>query len=370
VAKLPERTTGTAQAIYALHERRSAEGQVRGYLGWSQIGEPCTRALWYSFRMAESGETDGRVLRLFDTGHREEVRLLQELRDIGCKVYDRDSTGGQFGVSSVGGHFRGHLDAIVEGLPEAPKTPHLVDVKTIKSKKFDELLKKGMRAMYPKYWAQAHGYMGHMELKRAAFIFVCKDDDRIHVERFEFEPAEFKKYEDRAAFVVGASEPPMRISEDPDWFECKFCSFAPICHGVRAPQVNCRTCAHSTPRLDGDATWQCEKYEIDLPLENQRKGCSDHRYIPILLEKLGAPEGVDGSLVTYVMHDSEKTQFANGDPPDGFTSDEIRAAGSPAMLKDRRVRDLRDEFPSARIVPATKVLTGTGFDDMDDDIPF
>jgi hypothetical protein len=369
VAKLPTRTTGTAQAIYALHERRSADGQARGYLGWSQIGEPCTRALWYSFRWCESGETDGRVLRLFDTGHREEARLLQELKDIGCKVYDRDpTTKEQFGVSSHGGHFRGHLDAIVEGLPEAPKTPHLVDVKTIKAKKFDELLKKGMREMYPKYWAQAHGYMGKMELKRAAFIFVCKDDDRLHVERFEYDPAEFKKYEDRAAFVIGAQEPPPRISEDPAWYECKFCAFQPICHGVRAPQVNCRTCAHSTPHLDGDARWACEKYECDLPVENQRVGCSDHRYIPILLEKYGKPEGVDGTLVTYVMDDN--TQFANGEPPDGFTSEEIRATGGKHMLRDRRVRELREEFPNARIVPPTKVLSGTGFDDMDDDIPW
>jgi hypothetical protein len=369
VAKLPARTTGTAQAIYALHEQRKGAEAARGYLGWSQIGEPCTRALWYSFRWAESGETDGRVLRLFDTGHREEARLLQELKDCGMKVYDRDPTGGQFGVSSVGGHFRGHLDAIVEGLPEAPKTPHLVDVKTIKAKKFDELLKKGMRELYPKYWAQGHGYMGKMDLKRAAFIFVCKDDDRIRVERFEYDPAEFKKYEDRATFIVTSATPPARMSEDPAWFECKFCAYQPICHGVRAPQVNCRTCAHSTPRLDGDARWACEKYECDLPIENQRTGCADHRYIPVLLEKIGTPEGLDGSLVLYTMHDSAKTQFANGEPPDGFTSEEICASGGPAMLKDRRVRDLREEFPNARIVPPT-VMTGTGFDDMDSDIPW
>lgn len=368
MAKLPARTHGTADAIYALHERKAASAPARGYLGWSQIGEPCDRALWYGFRWAEGGVTDGRVLRLFDSGHREEARLLQELRECGMKVYDRDPTGGQFGVSSVGGHFRGHLDAIVEGIPEAPKTPHLVDVKTIKTKKFDELLKKGMREMYPKYWAQAHGYMGHMELTRAAFIFVCKDDDRIHVERFEFDRKVFDQYEARALRIVTAVEPPLRISEDPAWFECKFCSYHAICHGEKAPAVSCRTCTHSTAKLDGDARWVCEKYECDLPLENQRVGCADHRYIPVLLEKLGKPEGLDGSLVLYVMDDN--TQFANGEPPDGFTSDEIRAAGGKAMLKDRRVRDLREEFKTARIVPAEKQLTGTAFDDMDDDIPW
>lgn len=367
MAKLPEPTVGTAQAIYALHARRSAAEQARSYLGWSEIGHPCERALWLKFHWAETDAFDGRMARLFDTGHREEARLLQELRDIGCKVYDRTPEGGQFGVSSVGGHFRGHLDAIVEGLPEAPKTPHLVDVKTIKYKKFDELLKKGMRSLYPKYWAQAHGYMGHMELKRAMFVFVCKDDDRIHVERFDYEPASFKAYEDRAARIVNAATPPPRISEDPAWFECKFCQFQPLCHGELAPQVNCRTCTHSTARLDGDARWVCERYDCDLPIENQRQGCADHRFIPILLERLGTFEDFDGSLALYVMDD--KTQFANGDPPDGFTSEEIRAAGGKAMLRDRRVRDLREEFSTARIV-APRAVTGTGFDDMDDDIPW
>jgi CRISPR/Cas system-associated exonuclease Cas4 (RecB family) len=330
---IPQPSHGTAQLVHELHARRAASKPARDYLGWSQIGEPCDRALWYSFRWAEREQIEGRIARLFDSGHREEARLLQDLKDAGVQVWDRDpETGEQFAVSSVGGHLRGHLDAVALGLPEAPKTAHLVDVKTASTKKFDELLKKGMRALYPKYWAQAHGYCGHMKLTRAAFIFVCKDDDRIHIERFEFDRAEFERYEARAEKIVRASEPPLRIHDDPAWHECRFCAYREVCKGDTAPQVSCRTCTHSTPVLDGeDGAWRCEHHDCEVPTGWQRTGCDAHRYIPILLERIGRP--VDVVNATDVVYETaEGGRFVNGEPPEGFSSAEIRACADKRAL--------------------------------------
>lgn len=363
---LPEPTRGTPQAIHLLHAVKSACEESRPYLGWSEIGHPCERYLWLRWRWADQEVFDGRMARLFDTGHREEARVLEELRALGCEVHARGPDGEQFGVSSVGGHLKGHMDAVVTGLPEAPKTPHLVDVKTINSKRFKEIQKKSMKNMYPKYWAQAHGYMGLAGLTRAMFIFVCKDDDQIHVERVEFDDAVFKLYEARAKRLVISPEPPPRIAESADDDECKYCTFKSICHAELAPRANCRTCSHSTPTFLGDGEWKCEKYDVSLETRDQRRGCADHRFIPILLERIGAPESIDGDLVIYRMADG--TEFANGNPPDGFTSEEIRAAGSKEMLRDRRVRDLREEFPTARIVPGAEPKTV--FSDMDSDIPY
>lgn len=331
---LPQPTHGTAQVVYQLHAERVAAQPARDYLGWSQIGEPCERALWYSFRWAEREQVEGRIARLFDTGHREEARLLQELRDAGIEVWDRDpATGEQFSVSSVAGHFRGHLDAIVLGLPEAPKTPHLVDVKTIKAKKFDELLKKGLRALYPKYWAQGHGYMGRMKLTRAAFIFVCKDDDRIHVERFEYDRAEHQKYEDRAERIARAAVPPLRIHEDPAWHECRYCAYREICKGDAAPAVSCRTCTHASPVMEGDAgAWRCERHGCEIPLQWQRQGCDEHRYIPVLLERIAAPVDADPEANTVTYQAPDGGTFINGAPPAGFASTEIHACTDKRAL--------------------------------------
>lgn len=344
MAAIPQPTQTTANAVYALHAARKAAEAPRSYLGWSEIGSACDRALWYGFRWVGRKPVDGRMARLFDSGHREEARLLQDLRDAGLEVWDRDENGQQFGVSSLGGHFRGHADAVVQGLIEAPATPHLFDVKTIKSKKFDELLKKGMRAMYPKYWAQAHGYMGHLGLERAAFGFVCKDDDRIHIERLAFERAEFDKFEQRAGRIIRAATPPQRLSDDPEWFECKFCDFHDVCHGPAMSAVNCRTCAHSTPIEVADtAAWQCAAGRSEIKRPSAPHGC--HRFIPILLERLGEAVDSDGDSVTYARPDGSR--FVNGPAP-GFSSQEIVIA--PDAVTDPTVQALKNNFTTARVI--------------------
>lgn len=346
MAAIPQPLHGTAQAIYAHHAARVASEAPRSYLGWSEIGGPCDRALWYSFRWAGRAPVEGRLARLFQTGHLEEDRVLAELRAIGCEVHDRDENGQQFGVSSVGGHLRGHADAVVLGLPEASKTWHLVDVKSIKSKKLDELIKRGLREMYPKYYGQGQGYMGHLGLERAAFIFSCKDDDRIHVERFEFDRAEFDRLEARGRRIIESATPPQRLSDDPAWFECKFCDFRAICHGQDVPAVNCRTCAHSTPVMAGESgAWACEAGQPGI--KTPMRECPVHLYIPGLLAKLGDP--VDGDQAHVRYRTAGGQEFVNGPAP-GFSSAEIRACHNKAALTDQTIQSLKELVPTARVV--------------------
>lgn len=342
MAAIPPRMHATIPAIYRLYEERAKTEKARGYLGGSAIGDECARRLWLSFRFATSGGFDGRMLRLFDTGHREEARLLDELRAIGLTVWDRQPDGSQFGVEACGGHFRGHLDAVVEGMPEAPKTPHLVDVKTIRAKKFDELMGSNIKTMYPVYYAQGTVYMGLTGLTRAAFFFVCKDDDRIHVERFEFDPIHFAKLMARAERIVFSQEPPPRLSNDPEFFGCQFCGMRAICHETAAPDVNCRTCAHVTPTQDGG--WKCERpgHELAaLSVAAQRIGCNGHRYIPILIEQFAEfKDGGNGN--PEYSNKLTGRPFVNGDG--GYTSHEISACQDKRALGDAGVDALREQF--------------------------
>ncbi len=358
MAEIPTPVATTASVIHALYAARSAAEQPRPYLGWSELGHPCERYLWLRWRWVAHEQIPGRLARLFDTGHREEARVLDDLRGAGVTVWDRNDDGRQFGVASVGGHLRGHCDAVALGLPEAPKTPHVVDVKTINTKRFDELLKKGMRALYPKYWAQAQGYMGGLQLERALFIFVCKDDDRIHCERVEFDLVEYQRLQARAEGIVRSAEPPPRINTDPAWFECKFCTFHPVCHGQQVAEVNCRTCAHSTAVPEDDENrgrWVCELERVVLDEATQRDGCNGHRFIPILLERVAEQVGaVDepggNAAVSYRLADG--STFTNGYPPH-FTSREIRVgAAAPQMLGDAQLQALKAEHPGARLVSA------------------
>lgn len=325
----------TSESIYKHYADKNGAEKPRHYLGWSSIGDVCDRTLWLSFRNATTDNVTGRIARLFQTGHREEDRVLDDLRNIGCKVESRDAkTGKQFAVQSHGGHFRGHADAIVTGLPEDHKTRFLVDVKTTNVKKFAALKKDGFRKTYPKYWAQGQGYMGHLGLKRAMFIFVCKDNDEIHCEFFDFDQSEFEKYESRAEKIIFSDRMPFGISEDGSWFECKFCNAHDLCHGSKlTKKVNCRTCAHSTPERDG--TWSCAHWQSTIPdMDAQMAGCDNHVIHPDLTPKWEF-EPTENGVIWLTPHG----KITNS--PDHYLSTEIVANPMACAIG---IRDQYAEF--------------------------
>jgi hypothetical protein len=145
----------TVAAIYEAYVDSHDEIE-RTYLGASIIGDECERKLWYGFRWTTPPEQfDGRMLRLFQTGHREEARMIDDLRRSGVEVWETDpETGRQWGVEEVGGHFRGHLDGVALGVKEAPRTAHLLECKTHNAKSFAKLRAEGVRKSKPLHYAQ------------------------------------------------------------------------------------------------------------------------------------------------------------------------------------------------------------------------
>lgn len=272
-------TQPTVDAIYHGYEQRR-EPQ-RGHLGGSMIGRECERELWYGFRWAKQVVFNGRILRLFQRGQLEEKVFEDDLRSVGIKVETIDPvTGKQFRVSAIGGHFAGSMDGIGSGFPEAPVTEHNLEFKTHNEKSFKELQSKGVQKSKPEHYAQMQVYMLLSGLTRAFYLAVNKNNDELYSERIKVDKTFAAELIDKAVRVITASEPPKKISNDPSWFKCKFCDYSDICHGDGIAETNCRTCAHSTPILNGDADWACNKYENDkIPLDFQRKGCDKHAFI-------------------------------------------------------------------------------------------
>ena len=308
----PKRTVATA--IFARHEKE-AEDWRRRHLGASIIGEECMRALWYTFRWASPPDFGGRMLRLFERGHREEEWIVEELRKAGFKVHNVEASNDQYRFEAFGGHFGGSIDGVILGVPEAKKTWHLLEVKSINAKGFAVLQRDGVRKAQPKHFDQMQTYMREMELTRALYISVCKNDDHIYVERINYDPKAAQAIMNKAETVIGAKEPLGRISEDPSWFKCKFCSSRPHCH-LEQPELlerNCRTCLSSTPLEDGK--WACDLHKKTLDDEDQREGCVQHLFIPAILPDKWEATGVgeDSRYVDYslpngsTIRDSGKT---------------------------------------------------------------
>ena len=331
----------TVAKIYESYES-DAESGLRPHLGASLIGHSCERFLWNTFRWVGAKKFPGRMLRLFETGQLEEARFVKNLRRIGIEVHDVTPDGKQWRVSELGGHFGGSMDGAGVGFPEAPKAWHVLEFKTHNDKSFADLQKNGVCKAKPQHYAQMQVYMGLTGMGRSFYLAVNKNTDELYEERVEFDPVEFAKLKGRAERVINANEPPLRCSNDPSWYVCKMCDFHEHCHGDAAPLVNCRTCAHSTPELDGDSRWSCANFGHDIGLLAQLESakCAGHRYIPILLERFA--KQVDYVNGDVVYEDVNGTRFVNGQEPGSLSSQEIRDLEHKTLLGD--VADLKKQM--------------------------
>lgn len=305
--KLPEppQDSPTVAAIYQSYEDADTPRQSRR-LGASIIGRQCDRQLWYSFRHCADPENrfDGRMLRLFETGHLEEHRIVANLRAIGCEVHEVDpETGEQFTFTAENGHVVCKIDGAVRGLPEAPKAWHVAEFKTTNHKGFMQLKKHGLKKSKPEHWAQCVIGMMLSDMPRAVYISRDKDTDHLYSERLRIEECrdEGQMILDRAGSIIDAVQPPEKISDDRDNFACRFCDFKDICHGseggLRAVpvSVSCRQCCHATPARDWEqGQWHCGHHDRIITQEDQDKACEAHLFIPIL---------INGAETTDAGHD-------------------------------------------------------------------
>lgn len=301
---LPQITSPTIEAIDAWHADQQ-DASHYPYIRGSQIGHACERHLWYLYRWACPPQRfDGRMIRLFETGHRDESRMIRDLQNAGIAVQTSEpGKPGQIEVEAVDGHFRGHLDGIATGIKEAPKTPHLLECKTHNAKSFAQLVKAGVAVAKPEHVAQMQVYMHLRGLTRAFYLAKCKDDERLYAERIHYDPAHGAALIAKAERIKAANSAPERVSENPGYFLCHAfnCASYSVCHGSAFALRNCRTCLHSDPVEGGK--WRCARHQHELSRADQEQGCPNHLYLPSLVpgEQIDADERVE--TVTYQLRD-------------------------------------------------------------------
>jgi len=301
---IPPLRNQTLEAIDRAVEDKS-QPYLSATIGGSTIGHKCERYLWYRFRWAAAPENfDGRMLRLFETGHIEEARVVGWLRDAGCVVHDIDpTTGRQWKVLALNGHFKGYIDGVVEGLREAPKTPHLLECKTHNAKSFEQLLKHGVAIAKPEHVDQMQSYMHLMGLARGYYLAKCKDNDALYGERIHYDATHAAALLAKAERIITAVGAPPRVSDKPDYFLCKAfrCPFYGVCHEEERGEYNCRTCLYSTPVEDGG--WHCERHDKLLSYDEQQQGCPQHLFLPALVNGEQIDVDEEAETVTYRMRD-------------------------------------------------------------------
>lgn len=305
-----------------------ADRSHRAHLGGSLIGRKCSRELWYNFRWAHQENHQGRMLRLFARGQREEDQFIKLLRRIGVDVNEfsdqlyyhaesdsyvttparfidepaeepqiealcTDVTGDpvhreraeakgvklkQWRISDVNGHFGGSLDGIAIRVPGLDaSTRCLLEFKTHNTKSFVNMVNLGVKEAKPEHYAQMQIYMLKKDLKVALYCAVNKNDDSLHFEFVHLDVAFAQSLLEKANMVIHARTAPPRAGKHPSWIDCKWCAFQKICHFGEAPQKNCRSCRFAVPVDNGE--WQCTKFNQLIPSDFIVKGCDNYQPI-------------------------------------------------------------------------------------------
>lgn len=221
------------QHLLAEHESEPP----RAYLGASSIGEECSRKLWYRYN-GHKEKFDAKTLRRFADGHRTEEVVLGWIKSCpGIEIHTRGDDGSQIGFKRFEARFAGHYDGIGRGFPQAPKTWHIVEIKCVNEKAFEELKKlksqnekTAIELWKPEYWSQVQIYM-HMEgLTRSIHIVATPGARDLISVRTEYNKAHAEAMLAKAKRIIDAKEPLERIG-GPTFWKCKMCSFRDICHG-------------------------------------------------------------------------------------------------------------------------------------------
>jgi hypothetical protein len=251
----------------------------RNHLGASVIGHDCARFIWYAFRWAKTEYFNGRMLRLFNRGNKEEQRFIEWLRGIGFNVWDVDPfTQKQYRLYGAEGHYGGSSDAIgTTPYPELINLRLLLELKTHNRGSFSRLIEQKLKINKPRHYSQMCAYGKEFGFKYGAYFAINKDDDDIHVEIVKLDWGQADDLRRKAEDIIFAEIPPTKVSMQATYYECKYCAFRGICHFNEAVDKNCRSCRYAKPVQNGQ--WHCGQFNQLIPAEFISKGCERHTAI-------------------------------------------------------------------------------------------
>lgn len=227
----------------ALEDRRAKQTDPTTHVRLSSIGR-CVRDLWAQRQgVPDERPPMGGALMTFDIGSAIEDEVIDWLIMAGYRIESRAGDGAQWTVTMGDGIGIGHLDGIIQWGHARDRDYRLLEVKSAKTKKFDELIEAGSyRAWKPEYYDQVQAYMGASQttpdvpaLGDALVIVICKDDSRVWAEMVRLDHDHYRELEAKAAAALGdemPNRPPQARGKSSGF--CKWCSRAGWCYSPMA----------------------------------------------------------------------------------------------------------------------------------------
>lgn len=212
-----------ANKIYSVYADQAEIKEKRTHLGASIIGDPCARKVFYQYHNPKP-ITDGRILRLFETGNIQEDRLISDLEKAGISITHK-----QLSFNDADDpRFAGSLDAIVN----IDGVDYVVEIKTHNEKSYNDLVKKGVKVTKAQHHTQMQIYMGWSNIHKALYLAINKNDESIYTEIVDFDMLHYQGYRSKAFDILDGVVPD-RLSNDHRYYYCKWCDYRKECHDIK-----------------------------------------------------------------------------------------------------------------------------------------
>jgi hypothetical protein len=294
----------TPEDIYfAIIKNEEEQANFYRWLGASLVGHPCSRYIALKFACAFNENFTGRILRVFENGHKAEDRIIKDLELTGAKIFDQQKM-----IDAP--NCLGHAGSTIDGMIKENGVDMLLELKTAKSADFKKYVKTSIQESNPRYYAQVQVNMHLTNTKKALWCVENKDSNELHIEYVDYNPQAAAYYLDIMKRVIVDGWTGTKLSDNPDYFQCKWCAANSICHGKSVPRVHCLTCCHAAPIEGGK--FKCMRYNAEIPDEQLPKGCDEHVFHPDFINLPMVDNGefwvsyrlLDGSIIINCARES------------------------------------------------------------------
>lgn len=203
--------------LYANALERKNHEEKRTYLGFSEVGNECSRYLWLKFHHPELQESfsEHRAI-IFENGHWIEKKLIHQMRQSGFEITDQ-----QIEMSLLDGKFKGHPEGLTTIEPHGKV---VFEIKGLQKSDWNKYKKHGVKAISPTYYGQAIMLAGYLGLPGTYWIAENKDNQDIHEEFIPSNKTEYTMLCRKAELIIFGTIP-KGISSRRDFWKCFNCQF-------------------------------------------------------------------------------------------------------------------------------------------------
>ena len=249
---------------------------------------------------------------------------VEEIIDSVIPDEHRHPNGNQLRVVLESGHITGHVDNVLR----VGNKNVLAEYKSCNQARYKKLERLASYELWDDgYYQQIQAYMGacnelhSLEIEECHVVVMNKNTCDLYEEVVAFDPLCWERIKDKCKNLVSMTSVPPPTMQASDYRVKNFMGEEQqkIYMGEwTPPSVNCRNCTHSKRDLNDSVEkrgqWGCKRKKKVLSLEEQRKGCEQHQWIPELVPAVC----IDESAKTYQKGSLE---FRNDE--DGLSSEKI-----------------------------------------------